>query len=488
MAMAGTNEADNRDHRAQMRAESRLPTRRLALTYAVLVGAPIVGLIAILQLGRGLTAHGSAAGGTLSSPAAATTLNLPLLLAQIIVIVVAARLTGRIVSRFGQPRVIGEMLAGILLGPSVLGAGLPSVSAALFPAPSLGFLSVPSQIGLLFFMFLVGLGIDPAHLRERGQTAVVASHASIAAPFLMGATLSLLIYPLLAPAGVEFAGFALFVGAAMSVTAFPVLARILSELQLTRTRLGTLAVACAAVDDVSAWCILAAVVVLSKRSEAEIPVWATIAGTLIFVVFMVTVGKRLLKALIDRYGRLSLGPDMMAVILVSVLLSAWITERIGIHALFGAFLLGAIMPRDERLIAGLKGQLETVMVVLLLPLFFAFTGLRTRIDLISGSSMWMLCGLVTLVAIAGKIGGAALAAKVTGLEWRESLALGALLNTRGLMELVILNIGLDVGVISPTLFTMMVLMAVVTTTMTTPLIRWLHPAVKVEPRQVRRAS
>jgi K+:H+ antiporter len=469
--------------------ESRFPTRGLTVTYVLLVGLPIIGLVGILQAGRGLTAHGPIAAAQLPLPPGSVALNLPLLLAQIVIIVLAARLTGRIIARFGQPRVIGEMLAGIILGPSVLGVAAPGFSAALFPPASLGFLSALSQIGMLFFMFLVGLEIDPTHLRERGQTAVVTSHASIVAPFLMGATLALALYTWLAPQGTEFSSFALFMGAAMSVTAFPVLARILAECRLTRTRLGTIALACAAVDDVSAWCILAAVVILTRQGHAGVPLWLTIGGTLAFVALMLIVGRRLLRKLVERAGPGGiLGPDVLAVVLVSVLVSAWITERLGIHALFGAFLLGAIMPKDERVISGLQGQLESVMVVLLLPLFFAFTGLRTRIDLIRGAELWVFCGLITLVAVVGKVGGTAIAARVTGLDWRESLALGALMNTRGLMELVILNIGLDIGVISPTLFAMMVLMALLTTTMTMPALAWLYPAARVNKQQVQRAS
>ncbi len=469
--------------------EPRFTPQRLALIYVVLVGLPVVGLVAILRLGRALISGGPAATAPLPSAPGSVALNLPLLLAQIIVIVLAARLTGRILARLGQPRVIGEMLAGIILGPSVLGSLVPGFSATLFPPASLGFLSALSQIGLLFFMFVVGLEIDPTHLRERGETALVTSHASIAVPFLMGTALALFLYTRLAPKGVEFAGFALFVGAAMSVTAFPVLARILVERRLMRTRLGTIAIACAAVGDVSAWCILAAVVVLARHGRAGVPLWVTIGGTLVFVSLMATVGKTSLRRLVERFGSGGVfGADLLAVVLVSVLVSAWITERLGIHALFGAFLLGALMPRDEQVVQALRGQIENVMVVLLLPLFFAFTGLRTRIGLIGGTEQWLVCGLVTLVAVAGKFGGTTIAARVTGLQWRESLALGAMMNTRGLMELIILNIGLDIGVISPTLFAMMVLMALVTTTMTTPVLAWLHPPARVLKRQVQRAS
>jgi Kef-type K+ transport system membrane component KefB len=333
---------------------------------------------------------------------------------------------------------------------------------------------VLSQIGLLFFMFLVGLELDAGHVRERARTALITSHASIVVPLLVGASLAFYLYPSLAPVGVDFVGFALFVGAAMSVTAFPVLARILAERGLTRTRLGATAIACAAVDDVSAWCILAGIVVMVRGSRASVPLWLTIAGTLIYVTLMVTLGRKTLTSLTNRYASSeTLTPNLISVVLVAVLASSWVTEQLGIHALFGAFLVGSIMPRREVLVYGLRNRLEDVMVVLLLPLFFAFTGLRTSIGGLDGQQLW-LCGLVTVAAIAGKLVGTAVAAHISGLDWRESFALGTLMNTRGLMELVILNVGLDVGVISPPLFTMMVVMALVTTAMTTPVLALLQ--------------
>jgi Kef-type K+ transport system membrane component KefB len=408
------------------------------------------------------------------------------------VILVAARLVGMLVRRIGQPQVVGEMLAGIALGPSVLGAHAPAVAATLFPATSLGFLNALSQIGLLVFMFLVGLELDPKLVRERGRAAIVISHASIVAPFLLGAILAILLYPTLAGERVTFTGFALFMGAAMSVTAFPVLARILKERNLVRTPIGSVAIACAAIDDVTAWCILAVVVVIVRLTTGDgaagITLWLTLGGSVAYVALMLTVGRRLLRRLESLYatrGRVT--QDMIAVLMVTMLASAWITELLGIHALFGAFLVGAVSPKSGGFVHALLERFEDVMVVLLLPLFFAFTGLRTEVALIDGASAWLVCALVIAVAVAGKIGGSALAARAVGLPWRDASALGVLLNTRGLMELVILNVGLDIGVISRELFAMMVLMALATTFMTTPLIAWMLPSHAVEPAHARTA-
>jgi len=317
--------------------------------------------------------------------------------------------------------------------------------------------------------------LNPRLLRGKGLTAVVTSHASIVIPFTMGVTLALYLYPRLSDQGVGFTGFALFMGAAMSVTAFPVLARILSERDLMRTRVGAVAIACAAVDDVTAWCILAAVVAV-VRSGAGQPLWITIGGSVAFVlamVFLVRPALRLLQRAFDRDGEVT--QSMLAVILVVALAAAWTTERIGIHALFGAFMAGAVLPKDDRLVHAITEKLHDFTVVLLLPLFFAFTGLRTSIGLVEGVEMWGYAALILLVAVSGKWGGSTLAARATGMGWREAGAVGLLMNTRGLMELVILNVGLDIGVISPALFAMMVMMALATTFMTSPLLQWIYP-------------
>jgi len=467
---------------------------RFLPTYATLVGLPALALLVILRVGNAVVPKD----GTLTTPLAlpasgpaghttpAASFDLPLLLIQIIVILVAARLTGAFVRRLGQPQVVGEMIAGIALGPSVLGAQAPHLAALLFPAGSLGFLNTLSQIGLVVFMFLVGLELDPKIVRERGRSALVISHASIVAPFLLGATLAIVLYPTLAGSRVTFTGFALFMGAAMSVTAFPVLARILTERRLTRTPIGALAIACAAIDDVTAWCILAAVVVIVRATGSGVatgvPLWVTLGGSAAYVAFMLTGGRRALRILETRYaarGRVT--QDMIAVLMLATLASAWITERLGVHALFGAFLVGAVAPKSDGFVHAVLERFEDMMVVLLLPLFFAFTGLRTEITLIDGAGAWLVCAMVTAVAVIGKVGGSAIAARVTAMPWRDAAVIGLLLNTRGLMELVILNIGLDIGVISRELFAMMVLMALATTFMTTPLVTWLLRALQREP-------
>ena len=401
--------------------------------------------------------------------------HLPTLLVQIGVIIIVARLVGFVFRKLHQPQVVGEMVAGILLGPSLLGWVAPHLSAAIFPPESLGFLNSLSQIGLLIFMFLVGLELDPQILRGRGHTAVITSQVSIIIPFLSGMLLALYLYPRLADNSVAFLHFALFVGTAMSITAFPVLARILTERKLLRTPVGSLTIACAAVDDVTGWAILAGVVLMVRAGEGSMPLWVMIVGAMVYVVGMIWGIRPLLNHLETRYQqRGALSQDLMAIIFLLVLTSSLITEQLGIHALFGAFLMGVLMPKQADFVHALTEKLEDVSVILLLPLFFAFTGLRTTIGLVNGPEMWFYCSLIIFVAILGKFGGSTLAARLTGNSWRDASTLGILMNTRGLMELVVLNIGLDIGILSPTMFTIMVLMALATTFMTSPLLEWVY--------------
>ncbi|MBX3015187.1 MAG: cation:proton antiporter [Caldilineaceae bacterium] len=401
-------------------------------------------------------------------------LHLPILLLQIVVILVVARMVGLLFRRLHQPQVIGEMVAGILLGPSLLGWLAPSVSATLFPPESLDFLSALSQIGLLLFMFLIGLEFDPQLLRNQGRAAVVTSYTSIIAPFILGVGLAFYLYPRLSDASVHFTSFALFMGIAMSITAFPVLARILAERRMLRSKVGMMTIACAAIDDVTGWSILAAIVLLVQATTGANPLWLMLVGTAFYLMLMFFGLRPLLQRLEAIFQQRGISQDMMTLIFLLILLSGSVTEWLGIHALFGAFLAGVIMPKQHSFVHALTEKLEYVAVVLLLPLFFAVTGLRTSIGLLNGAELWFYCALIILMAVAGKFGGSALAARWTGMSWREASAVGVLMNTRGLMELVVLNIGLDIGILSPTLFAMMVIMAIVTTVITAPLLQWIY--------------
>ena len=334
-----------------------------------------------------------------------------------------------------------------------------------------------SQVGGVIYLFIVGLGLNPSALRSQTHFVILTSHVSIIVPFVLGSGLAFLLYPRMSDDSVRFTGFALFMGASMSITAFPVLARILTERRMLGTKLGSLAIACAAVDDVTGWCILAYVVLLVRaQGPTAVPLSLTVGGLGLFLLAMIYGAKRLLcrfETVFRRRGQLT--DNMLALMLLFALLSAVITERLGLHLLFGAFFAGVVMPKDKQLVRHVLDKLETATVVLLLPLYFAFTGLRTSVNLITGPAMWFICLVIILVAIAGKLGGSMIAARVVGTSWRESAGLGILMNTRGLMELVILNIGLDVGVLSLRLFSMMVLMALVTTFMTAPLLEWVYP-------------
>lgn len=401
---------------------------------------------------------------------------LGVLLLQILVIIAFTRCCAKVMRKFGQPEVIGEVIGGILLGPSVLGLLWPAAGALLFPATSLGNLGLLSQIGLIVFMFVIGMEVDTEVLTKKVRSAVLISHASIILPFLLGSLLSLVLYNKgYAPAGVPFTPLCLFMGIAMSITAFPVLARILQERGLSRSPLGTVTLTCAAVDDVTAWCALALVAALSRQGAIANSL-SVIALCSLHIAAMLLVVRPLLKRLIEgRTTENASEKGAIAAVLFTVFFSAFITESLGIHALFGAFLAGVIIPKKTAFREALAIRLENFSTLILLPLFFALSGLRTQINLLNDGTSWILCASVILVAIIGKFVGSAGAARWSGSTWRESFAIGALMNTRGLVELVALNIGYDLGIITPTLFTMMVLMALVTTLMTGPLLSFLVP-------------
>ncbi|MDD2820695.1 MAG: cation:proton antiporter [Flavobacterium sp.] len=393
---------------------------------------------------------------------------LAILLAQIITIILVARFFGWVFKKIGQPSVIGEIIAGIVLGPSLLGMYFPEFSAALFPVESLGNLKFLSQIGLILFMFVIGMELDLKVLKNKANEAVVISHASIIIPFALGIGLAYFVYNRFAPEGVKFLSFSLFMGIAMSITAFPVLARIVQERGIHKTKLGAIVITCAAADDITAWCILAVVIAIVKAGTFVSSLYI-IALAFIYVLAMLFVVKPFLKRIGDLYGsKDTIVKPVVAIFFLTLILSSYATEVIGIHALFGAFMTGAIMPDVAKFRTIFIEKVEDVSLILLLPLFFVFTGLKTEIGLINDPYLWKVTGFIILVAVIGKFLGSALAAKFVGQNWRDSLTIGALMNTRGLMELIVLNIGLELKVLTPEVFTMMVIMALVTTFMTGP--------------------
>lgn len=396
-----------------------------------------------------------------------------LLLVQMAVVILVTLTCGWLARKIGQSRVIGEIVGGILLGPSVFGRFAPHTSNLLFPQSSFASFEILSTVGLILFLFLIGMELDYEQLYRQRTTAIFASGISILLPFAMGALLAHSLRVRFAPHGIGSIPFVLFLGIAMSITAFPVLARILEERGLQSTALGTTAILCAAVDDVVAWLMLALALALIGAEGGPSSLPLRLIGLAAYLAVMLGVMKPLAARIVRWRKSSHLSFELLGIVVALTLASAAATEAIGVHPLFGAFLAGVCFPRVEHWQTAIRGRLDMLVSVLLLPLFFALTGMRTRLDLLNGKSMWLWAGIVLLAAVCGKMGGAALAARWTGQSWRNAVALGALLNTRGLVELIVLNIAYNIGAFSPTLFTMMVVMALMTTMSTTPILNWL---------------
>ncbi len=394
---------------------------------------------------------------------------------QLTVILAACKLAGLAAHRVGQPQVVGEMIAGVVLGPSLLGRIAPDVQGHLFPAGTSNLvLYTAAQVGLVLYMFIIGLNFDVDHVRQRAGTAAAVSITGTVAPLAIGALAAI---PLLSAGGFFGDGVTLgmammFLGASIAITAFPMLARIIFEKKLTGTSLGTLALACGATADAVSWCILAAVLAIHRNS----PMLAVIAigGGLLYTLVLLTIGRRGLQPL----GRMAednqgVSPSMLSTVLILLMACAWFTDIVGIYAIFGAFLLGVAMPSGF-FATNLTDKLEPLTTKLLLPLFFVYSGLNTQIGLVNTPALWAVTLGLVVVAIVGKGVACTVAARLSRVPLRESVALGALMNARGLIELILLNIGLEAGIITPTLFTILVIVAVVTTLMTSPIFEWVY--------------
>lgn len=403
------------------------------------------------------------------------TQHLGAFLIQLIIIIITSRVFGYFFKKMGQPTVMGEILAGIFLGPSILGSLFPAYLQAIFPPGSLDTMRILSQIGLILFMFVVGMELDLDILRTKARTAVTISNASIIIPFSLGVCLAYFLHDSYAPKDVPFYAFALFMGIAMSITAFPVLARIIRERALRDKRIEAIAMTSAALNDVTGWVALAFVIAIIKAHSFSNSVY-TLLATVAYMLGMVFIVRPLMNKLAKAQENNFIKQSTIAIIFIVMLLSSLCTELIGVHALFGAFMAGVIMPQQWHFRQIVTDKVEDVALILLLPLFFVITGLRTHINTVNTPTLWAVTLLIIFVAVVGKLGGSAVAAKLTGENNYNSLSIGALMNTRGLMELVILNIGYDLNILSQEIFTMMVIMALVTTFMTSPLLNILDKA------------
>ncbi|RDI67963.1 cation:proton antiporter [Nocardia pseudobrasiliensis] len=450
--------------------------RRYAFAYTALVIVPVACAVLIFAYSGWAGRTSGASGAVAQSPVAR-------FLIAAVIVVIAAAVCGWAAQRVGQPKVVGELVAGLLLGPSALGALAPGLESALFPKVVLPHLDMLAQLGVIFFMFLVGMQTGHERLRENGARGVVIGHASIAVPFLGGILVAWSLYDRYSPPRADELAFALFIGLSFAITAFPVLARILQERKLINSRIGTTALAAAGIGDVTAWCLLAVIVALVQQAST-VPAVLSLAAILAFTVLMLAVVRPLLARLLVRADGTTPPLIVSFGVPVCVLLSSAVaTDLMGLHALFGAFLAGAVMPRREALLSELSAKLESLTLILLLPLFFVTIGLKTDVGAVTGGGLLICVGLVA-VAVATKFLGAGLAARAVGFGRSDSLAVGSMMNCRGLTELVVLNIGYQLGILNGPLFTMFVLMTVVTTAMTGPLLMLLVKPAAAEPPHV----
>jgi Kef-type K+ transport system membrane component KefB len=397
-----------------------------------------------------------------------------LLLVQMTTVLLTALVCGWLARKLGQARVIGEIIGGILIGPSVFGRIAPQASATLFPPSSFGSFETMSTVGLILFLFLIGCELEYEHLRQQKRTAVFVSAMSILFPFALAVLVSHSLQVRFAQDSSDWAPFVLFLGISMSITAFPVLVRILEERHMLTTPLGTTALMAAAVGDVFAWILLGVALTLIPRTGEQMPILYRLGGLCVYLVVMLGVIRPFGKWAMKRWASVGMSYEFLGVVVAFVLISAAATEALGLHPLFGAFMAGVCFPREERVQGILRTRIYMIVSVLFLPLFFALTGMRTRLDMLNSPRIWLWTGVVLAVAIGGKMGGTLIAARLTGQSWKNTVALGAMLNTRGLVELIVLNIAYNAGVFSQTLFTMLVLMALLTTMMTTPILNLLR--------------
>lgn len=385
------------------------------------------------------------------------------ILLQLVIILVVAQFCSFVCRKLGQPQVIGEILAGLLLGPSLLGLLWPGFSKWIFPLSTLPTLQTLGDIGLIFYMFTLGSRLDIQLLRKQSSQVMGNSLASILLPLVLGGVLAFMLFPDLAGSKATFVSFILVLGTSLAITAFPVLARILVERRMLNTEIGTLALAGAMVNDVVAWCLLA-IVVATIHAAGLLSILTLLGVLALYTLVMFFVVRPLLLWIDQRWHK----PQAMFVLIITLLLlSAYVTNLLGIHPVFGAFIMGMIVPRRANLAEYLRG-IDRFNQYLFLPLYFVFSGLRTQIGLIDAPGLWLICLLILLIACVSKIAGGMLGTRLTGVSWRDSLGVGVLMNTRGLVELIVLNIALDLGVLSPALFAMLVIMALLTTMFTSP--------------------